>query len=102
MKKVIYFACLSVCMGGCVSTRIQSEQAAYAELQSFGEKTPFELWVEMRRESEIKEVVNVVRDFKMKDMDFGTTGDAKKLPKTTLAKNKKFDRSKKTQDESEQ
>lgn len=89
-------------MGGCVGTRIQSEQAAYAELQSFGEETPFELWVEMRRESEIKEVVNVVRDFKMKDMDFGTTGDAKKLPKTTLAKNKKFDRSKKTQDESEQ
>jgi len=102
MKRIISIAFLAACLGGCVSTRIQSEQTAYAELQSFGEKTPFELWVEMRRESEIKEVVNVVRDFKMKDMDFGTTGDAKKLPKTTLAKNKKFDRSKKTQDESEQ
>jgi len=102
MKKVIYFACLSVCMGGCVSARIQSDSSSYTEQQFLGEKTPFELWVEMRRESEIKEVTDVVRDFKMSEIDLGAAGSAKRAPKTTLAKNKRFDKSKKTQDESEQ
>lgn len=102
MKRIISIAFLAACLGGCVSTRIQSEQAAYAELQSFGEETPFELWVEMRRESEIKEVTDVVRDFKMSEIDLGAAGSAKRAPKTTLAKNKRFDKSKKTQDESEQ
>lgn len=99
MSKLIFIVFIPVFITGCAGNSGQSSNvpASYFSQQAYADRTPMELWVEMRHESEIKDDITWVS--KLKQME--AAADAKKQPRAKLAKNKKDNQSGKTEVASE-
>ena len=92
MKKYICTIAFSTLLAGCAEAPLQADDNAptvYIGQQAFAERTPMELWVEMRQESEVKEVTDVKWVSKAKQLEMAAGSETKRLAKANAVKNSK-------------
>lgn len=90
MRKLLPVIVFPALASGCALNGAASGDisGSYFSQQAYVEKTPMELWVDMRRESEVKEVFVSPWAARLKKMEAGAASGSKRSAKMNLAKSK--------------